>query len=340
MRFIDACRGHEVDTTPVWIMRQAGRYLPEYRELRTKAEFIEMYRTPSLAVEATLQPMRRFDLDAAILFSDILTLLEPLGVDLEFIPHPKIANPIRDRSAMARLKTPDVNRDLAFVFEAVAKIRATLPADKALIGFAGAPFTMATYMVEGNGSKEFLEPRTWMYRDPTGFSELLDRLVSATVPYLAGQIRAGADAVQIFDSWAGLLPPPEYEKFALEPVRRIVEQLKPLGVPIIYFVNGVAPFLNVVRQSSADVIGVDYRIDLGAAIAALGNDVVVQGNLDPAALLGPLDVLGEKVSSIVKAGMKARGHIFNLGHGITRFTDPDSVAFLVERVHSEGRRGA
>ncbi|NOZ00956.1 MAG: uroporphyrinogen decarboxylase, partial [Deltaproteobacteria bacterium] len=336
MRFLDACAGRPVDTTPIWVMRQAGRYLPEYMDLRSRSSFVEMCRTPSLAAEATLQPIRRFDLDAAIIFSDILVPVEAMGVPVEFIPEPRLPHPVRTREDVAALRTLDPLEDTGFVMEALGSVRSSLEPSRALIGFAGAPYTVATYMVEGGGSKSYLETRTMMMQNTVAFTDLLQRIADAMAVYLEAQIDAGADAVQLFDSWAGSLSPSEFRRFALDPARSVIERVKEKGVPVIYFVNGVAGVLEDIPSSGADVIGIDYRIDLDRAIDRLGPNAVVQGNLDPTLMLGPADRIRTVASDIVRAGMKAKGHVFNLGHGILRTTPIENMEALVDEVHRAG----
>lgn len=338
MRFIEACLGRPVDTTPIWVMRQAGRYLPEYLALREKASFLEMCRTPALAAEATLQPMRRYDLDAAIIFSDILVPVEAMGLPLEFVPEPRLPSPVRTREEVGRLKTPDARVETAFVMEAVATVRRSLDPAKALIGFAGAPYTIATYMVEGGGSKDYLNTRSLMAREPEVFQDLLNRIADTMAGYLEAQIEAGADAVQVFDSWAGTLSPAAFRRYALAPARSVIERVRGKGVPVIYFVNGVAGVLEDIPSSGADVIGVDFRLELARALDRLGGDVVVQGNMDPTVLLGEQDQVRATAREIVSAGRKARGHVFNLGHGILRTTPVENMGVLVEEVHKAGTR--
>ena len=338
MRFLDACYGRPVDTTPLWIMRQAGRYLPEYRDLRKGNDFMTFCKTPALCTEAALQPMRRYDLDAAILFSDILVAVEAMGVPVEFNPEPRLPRPVRTAADIAALRIPDPLKDMGFVMEAVAKIRAAVPADKALLGFAGAPFTLATYMIEGGGSREFLHAKSLMFNDPTAFRDLLERIADTIAPYLIAQIDAGACAVQLFDTWAGLLSPADFEAFALPAARAVIRRVRREGVPVIYFVNGIAPLVELAAASEADVLGVDFRVRLSDVIARVGSDAVVQGNLDPSLLLGPADLLRERAASIVAEGRAAKGHVFNLGHGITKETPPDNVTVLVDAVHQAGRR--
>lgn len=338
MRFVDACFGRPVDTTPLWVMRQAGRYLPEYRELRTRTDFLGLCRTPELAAEATLQPMRRYALDASIIFSDILVPVEAMGVPVEFRPEPHLPRPVRTREDVARLGTPDPWRDLGFVMEAIRQVRAALEPDRALIGFAGAPFTLAAYLVEGGGSKDFMRVKGFMHRDPAGFEDLLARIGDAIAPFLSAQIDAGACAVQLFDTWAGQLPPEDFRGFALPAAKAVMARVRRPGVPVIYFVNGAAPYLADLRNCGADVLGIDFRLDLGRAIDHLGPDAVVQGNLDPAVLLGPAESITARAAAIVRAGRAARGHVFNLGHGIHKDTPPEAMAVLVDAVHRAGAR--
>lgn len=338
MRFLDACLGKPVDTTPIWLMRQAGRYLPEYRALRERASFLKMCQDPDLVVEATLQPLRRYDLDAAIIFSDILIPVEAMGVPVEFLPEPRLPRPVRSSADAQNLRHPDPLHDTRFLMQALSRVRKTLDANKALIGFAGAPFTLATYMVEGGGSRDFFHTKTWMLRDPVGFSDLLARIADAIVPYLVAQVEAGADAVQLFDTWAGALSPGDFRRFALPAAQSVIERVRRDGVPVIYFVNGVAGILEDVVRSGADCLGIDFRVDLGDAIRRVGGRVSVQGNLDPLALFAPAEDLRKRVADLVMAGRSARGHVFNLGHGVHRDTPVAAVEILVEEVHRLGRR--
>ncbi len=335
---MDACLGRPVDTTPVWLMRQAGRYLPEYRALRQKASFLEMCKDPDLVVEATLQPLRRFDLDAAIIFSDILVPVEAMGVPVEFAPEPRIERPVRSEADARALRLPDPRRDTAFLLRAIARVRDLLDPTRALIGFAGAPFTLATYLVEGGGSRDFLHTKRWMFQDPKGFWGLLARIADAVAPYLCAQIEAGADAVQLFDTWAGALAPEDFRTFALPAAVSVIERVRRPGVPVIYFVNGAAGVLEDLPQSGADCIGLDYRLDLAHAISRLGGRVSVQGNLDPLVLFAPEEEIRARVAAMVQAGRAARGHVFNLGHGVHRDTPVTGVETLVQEVHRSGAR--
>ncbi|HEX9799836.1 MAG TPA: uroporphyrinogen decarboxylase [Thermoanaerobaculia bacterium] len=337
--FLAACRRERAAHTPIWIMRQAGRYLPEYRALRERHDFLTLVRTPELAVEATLQPIRRFALDAAILFSDILTPLDGLGLGLEFHPAPLFAHPLRAAAAIDALALPPPEENAPFVFAAVRALRAELPPQVPLIGFAGAPFTLFCYLVEGRGSKGFFTAKSFLFAEPAATERLLAKLAAQTAAYLAGQAAAGAQALMLFDSWAGLLDPETYGRFALPAVRRILAELAPLGVPTIYFPNQGATLLDQLRGLPVDVVGVDWRLPLSRARAALGSGVAVQGNLDPAALMAPPAELLRLADQVLAEAGAEPGHVFNLGHGIEKETDPDQVARLVDHVHARTAGG-
>ncbi|MEW6001272.1 MAG: uroporphyrinogen decarboxylase, partial [Nitrospirota bacterium] len=315
--FLRACRGEKVDYTPVWLMRQAGRYLPEYQAVRANVDFLSLCKTPKLAAEVTLQPLRILGVDAAILFSDILIPVEAMGMRLEFSDKsgPILGEPIRSKSAVDRLIMPDIEEDLPFIPETIRILRESLEAP--LIGFSGAPFTLATYMIEGGSSRNFLHTKKMIFQHPGVYSYLMDKLTITVISSLSAQIKAGAQAVQIFDTWAGVLTPADYNEFALPFVKRVVATLKNQnpGIPVIYFVNECAGILREVKKSGADVIGIDWRIDIGDAIKKLGKKVVVQGNLDPCALFLSKEKIEERVKEILWKGEAAKGHIFNLGHG-------------------------
>jgi uroporphyrinogen decarboxylase len=324
--------GKPVRRTPIWLMRQAGRYLPEYRAVKEKKTFLEMCHDPDLIYEITMQPMRRFDLDAAIIFSDILILAEAMGVSVDFHPEPQIREPICDASRVSALRTHKIQDRTGFLLEAIENVRQGLPEEKALLGFAGAPFTVAAYMVEGKGSKDFVEVKRLMYRNKTVFRELLARIGEAVVPFLKAQIEAGCDLVQIFDSWASVLCFDDYCEFALEGVRPVIAALKAQGTPVIYYINGGAPYLSVLKDTGADVISIDHRTDPKHALKAL-DGLVLQGNLDPAVLLAQEAVIREKARKTMEAFKGARGHIFNLGHGVLKETSIEAVQWLVDEVH-------
>jgi uroporphyrinogen decarboxylase len=329
-----AARREATPVTPVWLMRQAGRYLPEYRALRERHGFLELCRTPAAAAEVTLQPLRRFALDAAILFADILLIVEPLDLGLEFArgEGPLIHRPVRSAADVARLKPVDVESAVGSVFETVRLVRRELPPTVALVGFAGAPFTVASYLVEGGASREFLWTKRLMYEAPAAWHRLLEILADATATYLNGQIDAGAQAVQLFDSWVGALAPDDYRAYVLPHSRAVVRALRS-GTPVIHFGTGTAALLPLMREAGGDVIGLDWRVDLDRAWEAVGHDVSVQGNLDPAALLARPALFRERVKAILARAGGRPGHIFNLGHGVHQTTPVEHVAALVDMVH-------
>ena len=334
-----AARRQPTAATPVWLMRQAGRYLPEYRALRERHGFLELCRTPAAAAEVTLQPVRRFAVDAAILFADILLIVEPLDVGLEFArgEGPVIHRPVRTEADVARLKPIDVESSVGSVFETVRLVRRALSPSVALIGFAGAPFTVASYVVEGGASRDFLHTKRLMYEAPTAWHRLLEVLADATATYLNGQIDAGAQAVQLFDSWVGALAPDDYRAYVLPHTRAVIRALRP-GVPVIHFGTGTATLLPLMREAGGDVIGLDWRVDLDRGWAAVGHEVGVQGNLDPAVLLAKPAVFRERVKAILARAGGRPGHIFNLGHGVHQATPVEHVQALVDMVHELSAR--
>jgi uroporphyrinogen decarboxylase len=315
-------------------MRQAGRYLPEYRAMRERHGFLELARNPEAAAEVTLQPVERLGVDAAILFADILLIVEPLGVGLEFAKGegPVIHRPLRSEAAIARLDRIDVESAVPFVFEAVRRVKRALGGKVPLIGFAGAPFTVASYLIEGGPSRDYLHTKRLMYEEPEGWSRLMGILVDATARYLNGQIAAGAEAVQIFDSWVGVLAPDDYRTFVLPHTRAVIRALRE-GTPVIHFGTGTASLLPSMRAAGGDVIGLDWRVDLDAGWAAVGHDVAVQGNLDPAVLLSKPAYIRQRVKDILDRAAARPGHIFNLGHGILPQTPVEHARALVEIVH-------
>lgn len=336
--FLAACRREPVPHTPIWIMRQAGRYLPEYRQLRAKVDFETLTRTPELAAEVTLQPLKRFALDAAILFSDIMTPLQGMGVDLTFAPGPVVREPIRTEAAIEDLRALVPERDVPFVLESIRLIRAEAPRGVPLIGFAGGPFTLFCYLVCGRPEKEFETARAFLYAHPDASLRLLERLADAMSAYLAAQARAGAQALMLFESWAGLLAPPEFERFALHAAQRTLAALRTAGIPRIYYVNQCGALLESVAAADAEVIGVDWRVPLDRVRRRLGPGKAVQGNLDPAALFAPPDELERQAGRVLAEAGTAPGHIFNLGHGIWPRTDPEAVKRLVDYVHERSAR--
>jgi uroporphyrinogen decarboxylase len=339
-RFLRALLRQPVDRTPVWIMRQAGRYLPEYRATRKKAgSFLDLCTNPELACEVTLQPLDRFDLDAAILFSDILTVPDAMGLGLYFTEGegPRFRSPISSRTDVDRLGTPDPEIDLRYVMDAVRLIRKELHGRVPLIGFAGSPWTLATYMVEGSGSKEFAKIKGMMYEQPALLHELLAKVADAVTAYLNAQIAAGAQAIQIFDTWGGVLTPETYRAFSLQYMARIVEGLqrehdgKP--VPVILFTKNGGQWLEAIADTGCDALGLDWTTDLQAARQRVGDRVALQGNLDPCVLYASPERIRDEVQKVLAAFGSGNGHVFNLGHGIHQAIDPDHVKALVDAVH-------
>jgi len=338
-RFLKACRREPVDCTPVWFMRQAGRYMAEYRALRAKHSILELCKTPELAAQVTLQPIDRFPLDAAIIFADILLPLEPMGLRLEFAEGegPVIHNPVRDHAAVERLNVID-DGELDYVAEAIRQARRALNGRVPLIGFAGAPFTLASYAIEGGSSRNYLLTKQLMYCEPKAWHQLMDKFARVITGYLRRQIRAGAQAIQLFDSWVGCLSVGDYVEYVLPHVQLIFEGLKREGVPMIHFGTGTSAMLRQMREAGGDVIGVDWRIHLDEAWATVGHDVAVQGNLDPLMLFAPLHEIERRVGDILRRAGGRPGHIFNLGHGILPTTPLEHVAATIDMVHKLSQR--
>ena len=334
-RLLKACRREPVDCTPVWLMRQAGRYMAEYRQLREKYTILESIKTPELAVEVTLQPIKAFDLDAAIIFADILPPLEAMGLSLEFVrgEGPVIHNPLRRPADIAALRVPDPRESLSFTLEAIRLARRELEGRLPLIGFSGAPFTLASYAIEGEGSRHFTLTKSLMYGEPRAWHSLMDKLADLVGDYLKAQAEAGAQVLQLFDSWAGALSPDDYRRFVLPYSQRAIETAQSAGVPVIHFSTETAGMLELIKEAGGDVIGVDWRVDLATAWRRLGDDVAIQGNLDPVALFAPLPELRRQVSGLLAQVGGRPGHIFNLGHGILPQTPVEHVAALAEMVH-------
>ena len=332
-RFLRACRCQSVDVTPVWLMRQAGRYQPEYRKLRERHPMLELCTTPELAAEVTLLPLRRFELDAAILFSDLTVPF--LAMDVPFTLKenvgPVIARPVRSDNDANALRLMDPEEDLPFVSASIRILRRELHVP--LIGFAGAPFTLAAYLVEGGPSRDYSRVRALMYSRPDLWQRLLDILAENVTRYLRSQINAGAQAVQLFDSWVGALNPVAYRKTLLPAMRRIIAALRPLGTPIIYFGTGTASLLEAMAETGADVIGVDWRVSLDEAWQRIGTERAIQGNLDPAVMLASPDTVRSEAEDILKRAGGRAGHIFNLGHGILPDTPVENVQVLIDTVH-------
>jgi uroporphyrinogen decarboxylase len=337
-RLIRALFREKVDRTPIWIMRQAGRYLPEYRAIRQKAgTFMDLVQNPELATQVTLQPVDRFNLDAAILFSDILTIPHAMGLGLEFMAGegPVIARPIRNARDVVQLPTLDPSRELKYVLDTVSLIQKELAGRVPLIGFAGSPWTLACYMVEGSGSKEFSMIRAMRYQDPALLAQLLEKLIQATIEYLNAQIAAGVNAVMIFDTWGGLLTPEDYVKFSLNPMQQIISKLNlNHTIPVTIFTKNGGQHLEAMADSGANALGIDWMTSLSDAKQRVGHKVALQGNLDPAALYGSPQSVEQAAKAILNVFGNDPGHIFNLGHGIYPNIDPEQVAILVETVHN------
>ena len=334
-RFLRACRRQPVDVTPVWFMRQAGRYMPEYRAISEKYSLLEICHQPELAAEVTLQPVHALGVDAAILFADILLPVIPLGLGLEFAQGegPTIGKPVRTMEDVAAMKPVNPEIDLGYVMEAIRILRGELNG-LPLIGFCGAPFTVASYMIEGGPSRDFLKTKTMMYSAPETWHALMDKLSSVLTEYLVAQIRAGAQVVQIFDSWVGMLNPQDYENFVLPYSQRVLAAASAENVPVIHFGTNTTTLLPLMKRAGGDVIGLDWRIPLDDGWNLLGEDVAVQGNLDPAVLFAPLPEIKKRVHDVLRRAQGRPGHIFNLGHGILQHTPVENVRAVVDMVHA------
>jgi uroporphyrinogen decarboxylase len=334
---VEAALGRKPSRRPVWFMRQAGRYLPEYREVRAKTDFVTLCKTPALAAEVTLQPLRRFDLDGAIIFSDILIPATGMGQTLTFDKGegPVLTSPVRTAADLKNLKRADAERDLGYVGEAIAKTKAGLSPTQAMIGFAGAPFTVASYMIEGSGSKNYTEVKKMMFADPVTFRGLLELIAEVTVDYLLMQAKAGADMVVLFDSWAGQLSGHDYKTQVFPVTQRLIHSVRQAGVPVAYYSGQGADRLFELGGLDVDVIAVDWRTRLSTAIRILkeqGLNPTVQGNLDPQTVMAPEATVRERVRSIVEEGRDARAHIFNVGHGLLPHTPPEALGWIVDEL--------
>jgi uroporphyrinogen decarboxylase len=336
--FLRACRCEPHDRVPVWFMRQAGRSLPEYRALRGPGSIVTAIRTPDLATEITLQPVRRYGTNAAILYSDIVTPIEAIGFGVDVAPGvgPVVERPFESAADLERIRPLDPEADTPYVLETVRNLVREL-GDVPLIGFAGAPFTVASYLVEGRPTRTYENTKRLMYSDPTLWAQLLDRLADLALASLQSQVAAGASAVQLFDSWAGALSPSDYERYVQPASRKVLEGIAATGVPRIHFGVSTGELLVLMRDAGADVVGVDWRVDLDDARARLGDEVALQGNLDPVALLAGEDVAKERARDVLRRADGHRGHIFNLGHGVLPDTDPEVVKAVVDLVHAEGK---
>jgi len=339
-RFLKALLREPVDVTPVWMMRQAGRYLPEYKATRKRAgNFLNLCKTPELATEVTLQPLDRFDLDAAILFSDILTIPDAMGLELYFAEGegPHFKNPVRSRADIAKLTIPDIEKELGYVMAAVSMIRRELRGRVPLIGFSGSPWTLATYMVEGGGSKDFAKVKGLLFEDPVAMHDLLDVVAATVTVYLNAQIEAGAQAVMIFDTWGGVLTTRDYKAFSLDYMEKIIANLtREQGgrkVPVIIFSKGGCQWLESQAKIGADCLGLDWTIDIGMARKRVGDKVALQGNMDPTVLYATPERIRKEVDFILQSYGPGSGHVFNLGHGIHQHVDPENARAFVDAVH-------
>lgn len=338
--FLRACRKEKTERTPIWIMRQAGRYLPEYRAVRSKSDFLTMCKTPELAAEVTLQPVDIIGVDAAILFSDILVIPEAMGMHLEMHEGrgPVFPKPVRNENDAEELKIIDAEKDLKYVLDAIKLTKKELNNRVPLIGFSGAPWTLLTYMVEGKGSKNFAEVKKLIYNNPKLAHNLLDKIAEAVADYLNAKINAGVNAVQIFDTWGGILAQNDFEEFSLQYIRKIISKLERKDEPVILFAKGVHHNLDKLADSGADVLGLDWTMDLGNVRKQVGGKVALQGNLDPTTLYANKENIKTKVVKTLESYGKGTGHIFNLGHGILPDVDPEHAKALVEYVKNESKR--
>jgi uroporphyrinogen decarboxylase len=334
-----ACRRQAVPYTPIWLMRQAGRYMREYREVRAKTTFLELCKTPALAAEVTVTAAERLGVDAAIIFADILLILEPMGVELEFAEGegPVIHNPVRNVADVERLREVEDANALDFVYEAIRQTRLALKPDIPLIGFCGAPFTLASYLIEGGGSKNYVHTKRLMYDDAGAWHAMMSLIARALAKYLNAQIEAGAQAVQLFDSWVGCLSPDDYREFVLPHTREVISNVTP-GIAVIHFGTGTAALLELMREAGGDVIGLDWRVRLDDGWRRVGHDVGAMGNLDPVALFANQDTLRAQAKHVLDQAGNRDGHIFNLGHGILPETPVENVIALVEMVHEMSAR--
>lgn len=334
---VRACRREVVPHTPIWLMRQAGRYMPEYRAIRARQSMLEAISDPAVAAEITLQPVDALGVDAAIIFSDILPPLIGMGLELDFVSGtgPRIANPVRVPHDVDMLGTPPAEQTLRGTLDAIRLVRAALPSSKPLIGFAGAPFTLACYAIEGGGSQRYETAKAFMYAEPAAWSRLMRRLVTVLSDYLLAQARAGADVLQVFDSWAGALGPHDYNRFVRPYNVKLFNSLSGVGVPVINFSTGTGAYIDDVAACGGDVVGIDWRTPLDAVRSRLGATRAIMGNLDPIALLAPWRELKAQVDDVLRRAGSNPGHIFNLGHGILPATPVDNVRRLVEYVHEQ-----
>lgn len=338
--FLRACKRLPVERTPIWVMRQAGRYLPEYRAVRDKYDFLTMCKTPELAAEVTIQPVDLIGVDAAIIFSDILVIPEAMGMKLEMIESkgPKLFDPIRSTDQISKLKRIDPGSDLKYVLDALALTKKELDGKVPLIGFSGSPWTLMTYMVEGGGSKNFSEIKKFIYNQPVAAHQLLDLIADSVAEYLSAKIESGADAVQIFDTWGGILSQNDFEEFSLRYISKIISMIRRKDQPVIVFAKGVHYKMEDLADSGADVIGLDWTMNLKDVRSSIGDKTALQGNLDPTVLYGSEEKIKTEALRVMESFGKGSGHIFNLGHGILPDVNPEKLKYLVEVVKKESVR--
>lgn len=338
--FLRACRREPVEYTPVWLMRQAGRYMEDYMKIRNNHTFLEMCRNPEIAAEVTLQPVNRLGVDAAIIFADILLPLDGMGLKLEFTKGegPCIHNPVRSQRDVDRIPILGGEEMTPYVMEAIRLVRKELEGKLPLIGFAGAPFTLASYIIEGGSSRDYHQCKKMMWGAPQVWHQLMDKVTAVTLNYLRAQVKAGAQAIQLFDSWVGALHQDDYRQYVLAYSKQIIDGLKDTGVPVIHFANNGSTLLEAVAEAGGDVIGIDWRINLVEAWSRIGFDRGIQGNLDPSVLFAPTKIMQDKVRKILDQAGNRPGHIFNLGHGINKESQVEQVIALVETVHEYSRR--
>lgn len=338
-RFLKACRREPVDCTPVWMMRQAGRYLPEYREIRKKHTFLEMCKTPELAAEVTIQPIRRYEIDAAIIFADILLPLEPMGIGLEFAKGegPVIHNPVRSLADVKKLKPVNTKESIGYLLKAIQTVLKELDGKVPLIGFTGAPFTLASYIIEGGSSKNYEHAKAMMFSEPKTWHALMEHLTHVIIDYLNAQIDTGVQAVQVFDSWVGALGTSDYREFVLPHQKKVLAGIKKT-VPLIHFAHGATHLLEMVAEAGGDVIGLDWRCDLDAAWRRVGYEKAVQGNIDPITLFAQKEFIRKRVQEILDRAAGRSGHIMNLGHGILKETPVENAEIFINATHELSRR--
>ncbi len=339
-RMLAACRRRPVDATPVWFMRQAGRCLPEYRELKDKHGLMTLFKTPELSARISLMPVEQLQVDAAVMYADIMLPLDGMGVPFHIEPEvgPVIHSPVRTQADVDAIRVIEAEEATPYVFEMLRMLRNELSESAAVVGFSGAPFVLACYMIEGRPSRDYAQAKALMLGSPALWHQLMDKVTQVVVRYLRRQVEAGIQVAQLFDSWVGMLSPQQYEQFALPYSRRVFAEIKDLGVPTIHFGTSNASLLELMASAGSDIVGVDWRVPLDDAWARIGHDHGIQGNLDPATMLAPFDVVREGARDVLRRAGGRPGHIFNLGHGVLPETDPEDLARLVELVHEDSRR--